>query len=75
MCFGGSQSDVQLSMIGGQASARGQFFDGDDDKYKCKYKYKYKNTKYWYTIDALGAIFAIFTRLLQNFYNTITILL
>ena len=42
MCFGGSQSDVQLSMIGGQASARGQFFDGDDDKYKCKYKYKYK---------------------------------
>ena len=40
-----------------------------------------KNTKNWYTIDALGAIIAIFTRLdtftklLQYYYNTITILL
>ena len=40
-----------------------------------------KNTKNWYTIDALGAIFAIFTILdtftilLQFYYNTITILL
>ena len=39
-----------------------------------------KNTKNWYTIDALGAIFAIFTildtftKLLQYYYNTITIL-
>ena len=37
-----------------------------------------KNTKNWYTIDALGAIFAIFTILdtftilLQYFYNTFT---
>ena len=40
-----------------------------------------KNTKNWYTIDVLGAIFAIFTILdtftilLQFYYNTITILL
>ena len=34
-----------------------------------------KNTKIWYTIDALGAIFAIFTIFLQYYYNTITILL
>ena len=40
-----------------------------------------KNTKNWYTIDALGAIFAIFTILdtftilLQYFYKTIIILL
>ena len=36
-----------------------------------------KNTKNWYTIDALGAIFEIldtFTILLQYYYNTITIL-
>ena len=43
---------------------------------------KHKNTKNWYTIDALGAIFAIFTIPLKNFYNklqyydyTLTILL
>ena len=34
-----------------------------------------KNTKNWYTIDALGAIFAIFIILLQYFYNTFTILM
>ena len=37
-----------------------------------------KNTKNWYTIDALGAIFEIldtFTILLQYYFNTITILL
>ena len=40
-----------------------------------------KNTNNWYTTDALGAIFAIFTildtftKLLQYFYNTFTILL
>ena len=34
-----------------------------------------KNTKNWYTIDALGAIFTIFTILLQYFYNTFTIIL
>ena len=40
-----------------------------------------KNTKNWYTIDALGAIFAIFTIIdtftiiLQYCYNTISILL
>ena len=40
-----------------------------------------KNTKNWYTIDALGAIFAIFTILdtfailLQYFCNTFVILL
>ena len=28
-----------------------------------------ENTKNWYTIDALGAIFAIFTIPLKNFYN------
>ena len=40
-----------------------------------------KNTKNWYTIDALGAILAIFTindtftKLLIYFHNTITLLL
>ena len=40
-----------------------------------------KNTKNWYTIDALGAIFAIFiildtfSKLSQYFYNTFKILL
>ena len=29
-----------------------------------------KNTKIWYTIDALSAIFTIFTILSQYFYNT-----
>ena len=43
--------------------------------------FKTKNTKNWYTIDALGAIFAIFTiidtfiKLLQYFNNTFAILL
>ena len=36
---------------------------------------KIKNTKNWYTIDALGAFFAIFTILLQYYYNTFIILL
>ena len=36
---------------------------------------KKKNTKNWYTIDALGAFFAIFTILLQYYYNTFIILL
>ena len=33
-----------------------------------------KNTKNWYTIDALGTIFAIFT-ILDIFYKTFTLIL
>ena len=57
-------------------------------KFHASTKKMQKNTKNWYTIDALGAIFAIFTSLdtftkllntitmlLQYYYNTFTILL
>ena len=46
------------------------------EREKMKVKKKVKNTKNWYTIDALGAIYTIFiildtfTKLLQYFYNT-----
>ena len=34
-----------------------------------------KDTKNWYTIDALGAIFAIFIKVVQYLYNTFTMIL
>ena len=46
-------------------------------KFHASTKKMQKNTKNWYTIDGLGAIFAIFamldnfTKLLQNSYNNL----